>query len=151
MNVEKLTRLRDYLLLVPEERFQYKLFFCNKETYPLSIRESLKGNFYAANAEGYAAILFLFQVILRLGTEERLSDVLLPEDRRPKMSSPFSGERLSAVIQHLLGLSDDERTFLFDDENERANKSDAILRLNHLIEGKGVLNYDWSKESYSGE
>lgn len=129
MNLEKLTELRDYLLLVPEEKFDYSSFFRQENGLCLDIIPALQTHcFTTACVAGHAAVLFAEELEITRAFED--------------------GNKFTNVLGGLLGLRWSQRYFLFYDRAEIANKSDAIRRLTHLIEGKRVKEYNWSQESH---
>lgn len=124
MNIERLTELRDYLLAVPDERFDYSVQFSGSSSAQSWMAFHNRTIQYPCSTTGCVAGHACFYFGLHGGGPMR-------------------------VAANHLGIDDGVDTFLFIEECEQANKSDAILRLNHLISGGTPDTYDWTQESWN--
>lgn len=128
MNIERLKQLREHLAGLPEERFHYSDFFGNDVYDPnVTWSDARKDCGTTACVAGWACVLFgpANQSTLDSGDPEYQASAILDIE------------------------SDDESEFLFFRECSRANRSDAIRRLDWLIAGNSIAYYPWREESYN--
>lgn len=59
-----------------------------------------------------------------------------------------NGQDVDCVVANFIGLTEKESKFLFLENCTRANKEDAAQRLQWLIDGNNVDEYDFTTESW---
>lgn len=116
MHMERLQRLRDHLVEVPDDQF------CYSDT--VDPRVLMAGPPYPCGAvgcvAGHACLLFALQ--------------------------GAAGQMRGAAAH--LDLLPSERDFLFLEYCGKANRDDALRRLDHLLAGKTPGEYSWCHESW---
>lgn len=131
-DIEKLKQLRDHIAALPEERFDYSKYFTRESDWDaFGIDSPVK---YECDTAGCVAghCCALFDLHGSLCFDE----------------GPVRGNAYVAAANFLkLDVGDDWTLMLH--EYRRANRSDALLRLDHLIQHGTLAGYDDSKESWA--
>lgn len=145
MHVERMQQLRDHLAQTPDERFNYGMSL-GPQGWPglspsLQVTSFLERLPYPCGSMGCVA-----------GHACLLFDLHADEH----MVQDYSRDRLLSclvlrVAANHLELSEPQRHFLFLEDCTRADRSDAVRRLDHLLQGGKVETYDWAQESWARE
>ena len=126
MNVERLQQLRDYIATV-KDRFRY--------------------DHYMHSTLGYIHPWYRNQPTTKndCNTTGCIAGLGVLHFRLPK------GEHLTAgaVMKEWLSFNEEEASFLFRYASDDANHSDAMRRMDHLLSGRPIGDYDLNLESYN--
>ncbi len=125
--IEMLSELRDYMKTVPDDEFLYREFFGRggRWFFPQSIEEIKTGCGTVACLAGHACVLW--KEYLRKDLE--------------------FGMLCVGSVTEFLEIGQDLEDFLFYRNCGEANRLDAIRRLEWVIEGKEISDYDFSQEN----
>lgn len=123
MHDERMVELRNLLKNVPEEKFDYDHYFSD-EYQALKLLLSgeivnINGCFTSGCVAGYVCSHW-----------------------------DLTGDEPKDLAEKFLQLNYEESHFLFLTRCNKANKKDAICRINHLLSGKFLDDYDFSQESW---
>lgn len=131
MNLERLTLLREKLSHTREDRFNYALLF------------NEPGHHYEPATDDWGVPLD------RCGTTGCVAGhaILLFEEEFRKVYDGFAGSRIGCISE-MLELSKEQKDFLFFAYTADAMLSDALRRLDWLLNNYDVREYDWSQESW---
>lgn len=119
----KLQELYDYVK-PREHEFRYDRFFESMPEYEYYHSGKIPPCGTTACLAGHAVILWGL-------TLPRYNDIFYTVD---------------TTVKEFLGLTDDESYFLFRQNSDCATHEDALKRLQWLIDGHQVVDYDWSQE-----
>lgn len=127
LNLEKIQKLLNHLKETPDESFDYTAIF--RPDSPLHpIRNPSPRCCTAGCVMGHA--IWLWRTKLQ------------------QLDQACVTNRISGVIGEFLGLDARQRNFVFFAHCGEANREDAIRRLEHLLAGQTVFDYDWQGESW---
>lgn len=129
--IKLLKELHQYLSSLPFSEFNYSSFLPHFHQ-----SKWVEGNYIppcgtTACVAGHAIILWKLPCL----------------EVEPDCYDPF----IDDVVAKFIGLSVKESDFLFLEHSERASKKDALHRLEWLIDGNDIDDYQWSKESWYHE
>ena len=138
MHKTRVKALRDHLQSIPDREFDYSSFLLPSDLasaeYDVDATISVWSEFWRDSGAGEYPC----------GTTGCVAGHCCVLNNIPVQRNESAADK----AKNFLDLSGPEVTFLFYDYNEFAKRSDAIARLNHLLDGGNVYNYDFGVESW---